>query len=137
MKRQAQQNLKALHKAIGSNLQQQRMRLGLGLLEIELATQLSADTIKAYEKGEKPISTVDLVKLSQYFGVSPQVLLEDIPTLVEQAAPAPSYGGFSEAHVQEFQQNFLKVTGPNRGDKFKRFIQKISDEDKKNNDTEH
>lgn len=128
MKREERQIIEALYKAIGYNLQQHRLRIGASFLEMELATALTASAIHEYEKGEKPIPMIDLVKLSQYFGVSPGVMFEGIPILVT-AAPSQGFQGFSDAHVDEFQQNFLKVTGPGRGDKFKRFIKKISDED--------
>lgn len=126
MKRDERQKIEALNKAIGYNVKQLREGVGKTVLDVELATQIDAAQLVRYEKGEISMSMIDLVKVSQYFGVEPGVLLKDIPTLIQAAEPH-SYSAFSDAHAEEFQQNFLKVTGPGRGDKFKRFIKKLDD----------
>lgn len=127
MKKEERQLIEALFRAVGQNLQQHRILSGRSLLEIELATHIAAPLIAQYESGEKEIPVVDLVKLSQFLDAPFSAIFAYIPALV--VAGEGSYSGFSEAHTEEFQQNFLKVSGPGRGDKFKKFIKKIAEDD--------
>ncbi len=131
MKRNDEHTAEAFFKVIGQNIQQQRIATKKNFLEVESATRISAESITGYEKGQIPIPLVDLVKLAHFFGVSPALLLEGVPQMAEPAK-ATDYQAFSEAHVEEFQRNFLKVSGRGRGEKFKKFIRKLDDTDSEN-----
>lgn len=128
MKRDERQIAEAIFKAIGYNIQKQRQLSGKTLLDLELGIGVMAETLTRYEKGDMTIPVIDLVKLAQFLSIPPGLLLNDLPGITKPA-PKQDLLGFSEAHVEEFQQNFLKVTGPSRGKKFKKFIKGISHED--------
>lgn len=136
MTRDERQTTEAVFQAIGQNIQQHRTRTRKSFLDIELATRISAQSITHYEHGKAPIPLLDLIKLAQFFGISPAALLEGVPQLISTHT-GTDYQAFSEAHTEEFQQNFLKVTGPNRGDKFRNFIKKLDSDDEPDGSTRH